>query len=139
MSDWVKGDHLYCYDLSTSEYVGKVALNPEPILQQGIYCMKGKMIISCDDGDADKDEPDNLYIADMYDHKGNLKVVSEPKVFRVMSDFKKNGEIEGLTFNPLNGEMTVLANRGARIVKGVPKGFYEGYDKEIHELYVYSK
>ena len=139
MSDWVKGDHLYCYDLSTSEYVGKVALNPEPILQQGIYCMKGKMIISCDDGDADKDEPDNLYIADMYDHKGNLKVVTEPKVFRVMSDFKKNGEIEGLTFNPLNGEMTVLANRGTRIVKGVPKGFYEGYDKEIHELYVYSK
>lgn len=97
------------------------------------------MIISCDDGDADKDEPDNLYIADMYDDKGNLKVVTEPKIFRVMSDFKMNGEIEGLTFNLVNGEMTVLANRGARIEKGVPKGFYEGYDKEIHELYVYSK
>ena len=139
MADWVKGDHLYCYDLATSEYVGKVALDPEPVLQQGIYCMKGKMIISCDDGDAEKDEPDNLYIADMYDHHGNLKIVAEPKLFRVMSDFIKTGEIEGLTFNLVNGEMTVLANRGARIILGMPQGFYDGYDREIHELYVYSK
>ena len=68
-----------------------------------------------------------------------IKGISKLSANRKYSDFKKNGEIEGLTFNPLNGEMTVLANRGARIVKGVPKGFYEGYDKEIHELYVYSK
>ena len=30
-----------------------------------------------------------------------------------------------------------LLNRGARIIKGMPSGFYDGYDKEIHELYIF--
>jgi hypothetical protein len=33
--------------------------------------------------------------------------------------------------------MIVLANRGKRIVLGMPKGLYPGYEREIHELYVY--
>jgi hypothetical protein len=48
------------------------------------------------------------------------------------------GEIEGITFDETAGEMIVLANRGKRIVLGMPKGLYPGYDREIHELYVYK-
>ena len=33
--------------------------------------------------------------------------------------------------------MLVLANRGKRIVLGMPKGLYPGYDREIHEVYVF--
>ena len=30
-------------------------------------------------------------------------------------------------------------NRGARIVLGMPRGFYPGYDGEVHEVYVFEK
>lgn len=138
MADWVDGEHLYCYDLITGEYVGKVALNPIPMLQQGIYSHLDKMLISCDDGDADKGEPDHLYIVDLYTPEGELKTVAEPTLFRTMDDFRLNGEIEGLTALP-DGRIAVLSNRGARIIKGMPKGFYDGYDREIHEIYIYSR
>ena len=32
----------------------------------------------------------------------------------------------------------VLYNRGARIIAGMPTGFYEGYSEEIHEVFVYD-
>ena len=34
--------------------------------------------------------------------------------------------------------MLISYNRGAIIVKGMPTGFYDGYDKEIHEIFVYD-
>lgn len=139
MADWVKGDCLYAYDLATSAYVGKVALHPVPELQQGICCLMGKMLISCDDGDAEKDEADRLYICNLYQPDGRLVRDAEVRLFRTMDDFRRTGEIEGLTVHPSTGEITVLANRGARIILGMPKGFYEGYDREIHELYRFNK
>ena len=139
MADWVHGEFLYCYDLATSAYVGKVMLHPVPQLQQGICALMGKMLISCDDGDAEKEEPDHLYICDLYKPDGTLMRDAEVRLFRTMDDFRRTGEIEGLTFNPVTGAITVLANRGARIILGMPKGFYEGYDREIHELYTYQK
>ena len=51
--------------------------------------------------------------------------------------FRDEGEIEGIAFDSSAGEMLVLANRGKRIVLGMPKGLYPGYDREIHEIYVY--
>lgn len=36
-------------------------------------------------------------------------------------------------------DLLVLANRGARIVLGMPRGFYPGYDGEVHEVYVFEK
>ncbi len=131
MADWVQGESIYCYDLGTGEYVRSLALSPAPSLQQGIFCLDGKMLISCDDGDADSGSFDNIYSADL----GSGEVT----LFRKMDDFILTGEIEGLTVNPLNGDLVVLSNRGARIILGMPKGFYEGYDKEIHNLYIYSK
>ena len=34
--------------------------------------------------------------------------------------------------------MLISYNRGARIVLGMPRGFYEGYSSEIHEVYIYD-
>ena len=139
MADWVQGTHLYCYDLKTGEYVGKVALDPAPGLQQGIVCKGGSIIISCDDGDAEKNLPDNLYVCEIYPSGSSvLPEQVRPELYRTMSDFRRTGEIEGLSIDPLTGELIVLANRGARIILGMPKGFYPGYDREIHELYIYE-
>lgn len=63
------------------------------------------------------------------------------KHFREMNDFKRAGEIEGLCFDPKTGELLVLNNRGTKIVLGMSQGPItgEGYDREIHEVYLYSK
>ena len=135
MADWVDGRYLYGYDLATGKYVRKVHLRPVPQWQQGIYMAGGQMLISADDGDADLDEPDNLYIADLRDGKSYAAVLP----FRMMSDFRRAGEIEGLTVDPVTDELLVLSNRGSRIVLGMVRGFYPGYDSELHEVYVYEK
>ena len=64
---------------------------------------------------------------------------SEGKAVRIkaFTEFRRAGEVEGLDFDPMSGEMVVLNNRGERIIKGMPSGLYPGYDREIHELYVY--
>lgn len=141
MADWVDGSHLYCYDLGKGSYVGKIALNPAPSLQQGIFCLDdGRILISCDDGDADKDEADHLYICQPYKDSGKtLLDEASVSLYMDMTAFRKAGEIEGLCVNPASGELVVLSNRGARIVLGMPKGFYDGYDREIHELYVLQR
>ena len=146
MADWTQGHELYCYSLASGEYVGKVALRPVPRLQQGICFVDGRMVISCDDGDAEADEADRLYFCNLY--PGNdgrhliqecgLPLTAETYTFRIMDDFLRVGEIEGLSMDPASGELLVLANRGARIILGMPRGFYEGYDCEIHEIYVYK-
>lgn len=135
MADWVDGRYVYGYDLATGKYVRKVHLRPVPQWQQGIFMAGGRMLISADDGDAELDEPDNLYIADLRDGKSYAAVLP----FRPMADFRRAGEIEGLAVDPATDDLLVLANRGARIVLGMPRGFYPGYDREIHEVYVYEK
>ena len=135
MSDWVDGRYLYGYDLKTGKYARKVHLRPVPQWQQGIFMVDGRMLISADDGDADLDEPDTIYIADMRDGKSYATALP----FRAMTDFLRAGEIEGLAIDPQTDELLVLANRGSRIVLGMVKGFYPGYDKELHEVYVFEK
>lgn len=67
---------------------------------------------------------------------GNLKIAP----WRQMADFKRAGEIEGLTFDPANGDMLVLNNRGTSIVLGMSQGplTTEGYTGEVHEVYRYT-
>lgn len=139
MADWVNGSHLYCYDRISGDYLGKIALSPAPGLQQGIFCTDdGTILISSDDGEADRGKPDHLYVCSPYKGKGkDLKESAKVSLYKVMDSFIRAGEIEGLCINPSNGNLVVLSNRGARIVLGMPKGFYEGYDREIHELYIY--
>lgn len=131
MADWVQGGELYCYDLKTRSHKRNLKLEPAPKLQQGICCRGGKMLVSCDDGDAEKGKPDNLYECDLQ--------TGRTRLFRTMDDFILTGEIEGLTVNPETQELVVMSNRGARIILGMPKGYYKGYEREVHNLYIYRR
>ena len=137
MTSWIddeSSESLYMYDLDTEEYKGKLKMNPIPKWLQGIACYDGKLYVTSDDGDADNDAPDHMYRVDVSDDKGSGTVSLE----KTFDDVKKQGEIEGLTFDKERGQFLLLYNRGARIVAGMPMGFYEGYSEEIHEVFVYN-
>ena len=127
------GEYLYRYDLTTGEYLGKFHMEQSPVFIQGIVYHDGYIYITADDGDADKGEYDQIYRAKVDVNNEILKV---EKAF-TLSDVELPGEIEGLSFDAKN-RLYVLNNRGAIIVKGMPKGFYDGYDKEIHEVYIFE-
>ena len=57
---------------------------------------------------------------------------------KTLDDVTRQGEIEGISFDKDQKQMLISYNRGAIIVKGMPTGFYDGYDKEIHEIFVYA-
>lgn len=136
MSSWIDDESssfLYMYDLESGMYRGKLEIEPAPKWIQGVACYKGAIFVTCDDGDADKDEPDNLYRLDIR-KDGKAKVVPEHAFTEVI----KQGEIEGLSFDKNKGQFLLLYNRGARIIKGMPVGFYDGYTEEIHEAFVFD-
>ena len=129
------GEYLYRYDLKTGAYMDKIKMDPSPKLIQGIAYNEGAYYITSDDGDADKDAPDHVYKTVIEDKATTCKVTEE----KTLDDVTKQGEIEGLTFDKDKNQMLVLYNRGARIILGMPSGFYEGYDHEIHEVFTYEK
>lgn len=63
------------------------------------------------------------------------------ELFREMNDFRRAGEIEGLSIDPTNDDLVVLNNRGTQIILGMSQGPFteEGYTKEISELYIYER
>lgn len=134
MTDWVDGRHIYRYALDTGAYVGKTLLDPMPQRQQGIAAGDGVLFITADDGDAELDEADNLWRVEPGDGSASARVEHA----HAFVEFRRSGEIEGVTFDKAAAEMIVLSNRGARIILGMPSGFYPGYDREIHELYVFA-
>lgn len=136
MCSWVGGEsgkYLYRYDLLTGEYLGKVRLIEPPKWLQGIAYYNGCLYMTADDGDADKDEPDHLYRARVTRRSESAEVVLE----KTFDDVKRQGEIEGLSFDRKAGKLLLLYNRGAKIKLGMPKGFYPGYDREISEVFSY--
>lgn len=165
MSDWVDSRYVYCYSLETGKYYTKMQCRPCPYWTQGIFIADGKMLFSADDGEATYGIPDNIYVADVSDvpytglkdgeqvTEKDFKVVKTPgkvaagmkagrlKLFREMGDFRRAGEIEGLSIDPVNDDLVVLSNRGYQILLGMPIAPFadEGYTKEIHELYVYER
>jgi hypothetical protein len=94
----------------------------------------GFLYITADDGDAEADEPDRLWRV-AADSSAEVGWATPVKSF---TEFRRAGEIEGLDFDAERGELVVLNNRGKRTVLGMPKGLYPGYDREIHEIYIYS-
>ena len=134
MTDWVDGSHIYQYDLRSGAYIGRLQLQPAPKYQQGIFYWDGNLYITADDGDAEYDEHDHMYRVKI-DPSAMATQVTLEKTF---NGVKRTGEIEGLTMDHTTNELLVLFNRGARIILGMPKGFYPGYDREIHEVYVYD-
>ena len=137
MTSWIddeSSEYLYMYDLDTGDYTGKVKMEPGPKWLQGIACYEGSLYVTSDDGDADDDAPDHMYRIDLSENR-ETGTVSPEKTF---DDVTKQGEIEGLTFDKDRGQFLLLYNRGAKIVAGMPMGFYEGYSEEIHEVFVYD-
>ncbi len=137
MCSWVgeeSGRYLYRYNLKTGAYEGKVHMQMPPQWLQGIACYDGCLYMTADDGAADDNEPDHLYRTSIKPGATSCTVTLE----RTFDDVTRQGEIEGLTFDKSAGKLLVLYNRGARIVLGMPKGFYDGYDREISEVFSYS-
>ena len=130
-ADGESGRYLYKYDLFTGAYLGKVHLQPTPQWIQGIACYEGALFLTADDGTADDGEPDHLYRVELNPGGTSATVILE----RTFDDILLQGEIEGLSFDRDNGWLLVLFNRGARIVLGMPHGFYSGYEMEVHEVY----
>ena len=99
-----------------------------------VYYYGGYLFITADDGDAEYWEPDHMYRVNA-DPSATYGLVELEKTF---NEFTRAGEIEGLCVDPKTGQFLVLFNRGTRVVEGMPIGFYTGYKKEIHELYIYD-
>ena len=133
MTDWVNSTYVYRYDLATDTYIGKLHLRPVPQWQQGIAAFDGSLYITADDGDAELEEVDNLWRVAAPTAASDAYVTHE----KAFTEFRRAGEIEGIDFDREAGEMLVLSNRGKRIVLGMPRGLYPGYDREIHEVHVY--
>ena len=137
MCSWVgeeSGRYLYGYDLKSGKYKGKVHMQRPPQWLQGIAYYDGYFYMTADDGTADDKEPDHLYRTKINEGATDCIVTLE----RTFDDVTLQGEIEGLTFDHAKKQLLLLYNRGARIVLGMPKGFYDGYDKEISEVFVYD-
>ena len=133
MCSWIDDEssyYLYKYDLENENYLGKLLLDPHPMWMQGVAYYNGNLYVTADDGDADKKQADHMYKIDIETGKVSLE--------KTFDDVRFQGEIEGLTFDKDKKEFLLLYNRGARIVKGMPSGFYEGYNKEIHEVFIYK-
>ncbi|MDR0826695.1 MAG: hypothetical protein LBN33_02295 [Desulfovibrio sp.] len=136
MCSWVggnSGNYLYEYSLDSGKFLRKVHIAPVPQWVQGVYYYKGALFVTADDGEADYDEPDHLYRVDITD-----KTFANVTVEKAFTEIKRQGEIEGLAFDDKAGELLVHFNRGARIILGMPKGFYPGYEKEISEVYRFA-
>ena len=137
MCSWADGEsgrYLYQYDLASGAYLGKVHLHAVPQWIQGVAYHNGAYYLTADDGNADYDEPDHVYKTIITEGATHCKVTEE----KTLDDVTKQGEIEGLSFDRDNNRLLVLYNRGARIILGMPSGFYDGYDHEIHEVFEYE-
>lgn len=137
MTSWIddkSSEYLYMYDLDTGNYRGKMKMEPAPKWIQGIACFEGNLFVTCDDGDADQNAPDHMYRIDISEDRETGTVIPE----KAFDDVIRQGEIEGLTFDKVRRQFLLLYNRGARIISGMPSGFYEGYSEEIHEVFVYD-
>jgi hypothetical protein len=136
LADWVNGQYLYRYGLKTGKYIGRLMINPAPDKIQGISVYGDHILLTSDDGDADKNKHDRLYSIKI--PNSNYGAGSDTKFEKLFDEFVKAGEIEGLCCFPNGRILSVLMNRGRQINQGIPEGFYPGYNREIHEVYVYN-
>lgn len=137
LSSWIddeSSNYLYMYNLDSGDYIGKLLMNNSPKWIQGVAYYNGDLFITCDDGDADNEEADNMYRIKVDRDAFSGIVIKEKSFIEVI----KQGEIEGLSFDKTNNQFLLLYNRGARIVLGMPVGFYDGYESEIHEVFVFD-
>ena len=137
MCSWADGEtgrYLYKYAMADGAYLGKVHLQCPPQWLQGVTYHDGFLYLTADDGTADDGEPDHLYRGKADPDRTSMTVALE----RTFDDVTMQGEIEGVSFDRDNGRLLISYNRGAQVVLGMPLGFYEGYEGEIHEIFIYA-
>ena len=137
MCSWADGEtgrYLYKYALEDGAYLGKVHLQSPPQWIQGVAYHDGFLYLTADDGTADLGESDHLYRGKVDPDRTSMTLALE----RTFDDVTLQGEIEGLSFDRESGRLLLCYNRGAQVVLGMPLGFYDGYDEEIHEVFVYA-
>ena len=136
LADWVNGKYVYKYDLISGKYAGRLKIDPAPEKIQGIIVYQDQIILTSDDGDADENQHDHLYSIDI---PGSKNITESKLVFeKLLDEFVMAGEVEGLCLSDNDKELSILMNRGRRIINGIPMEFYPGYDREIHEVYIYN-
>ena len=128
------GRYLYRYSLENGEYIGRIHLQAPPQWMRGIAYYKGYLYMAADDGTADLGEPDHIYRWRVDTDSTDACVTLE----RTLDDVGVIGEIGGLSFDKTEKRLLVINNSGALIEQGVAKELYEGYDREIHEVYAYG-
>lgn len=134
--EWGEGEaakYLYEYDLATGAFLRKIYMENAPEWIQGITYYQGDYYLSADDGNADQGEADHIYRVTLSED-GRASLEAEKGIAEVT----RQGEIEGLSFDEERKQLLVLYNFGQRIVDGAKQGFYEGFDEEEHEVYLYS-
>ncbi|MBO7700103.1 MAG: PQQ-like beta-propeller repeat protein, partial [Eubacteriaceae bacterium] len=137
MCSWEDGEsgrYLYRYSLEDGSYLGKYHLQAPPQWIQGIVYYDGWIYITSDDGTADLGEADHIYRCRVDLGSTSFIVTLE----RTLDDVILQGEIEGISVDRDGGYMLISYNRGSRIVLGMVRGLYEGYEREIHEVFVYE-
>jgi len=137
MCSWVGGEsgrYLYEYDLNDGSFVRKINMQCPPYWIQGVVYMNNAYYVTADDGDADRNESDHIYRVNLTEGSDSATVALE----RTFDDVTRQGEIEGLAFDTKAQEFLLLYNRGAKIILGMPSGFYDGYTEEISEVFTYS-
>lgn len=117
-------DNIYIADISGAPYFG---------LKQGTEPVKADPWNVKTDANGKVVTRTGLIAAGAFAHPLTL--------FREMKDFRRCGEIEGLTVDPNTDDLLVLNNRGTQIILGMSQGPFaeEGYTGEIHEVYIYEK
>lgn len=133
-ADGESGRYLYKYAMADGAYLGKAHLQCPPQWLQGVAYLDGCLYLTADDGTADLGEPDHLYRVPADPDRTSLTVALE----RTFDDVTMQGEIEGLSFDRQNNRLLISYNRGAQVVLGMPLGFYEGYEEEVHEIFDYA-
>jgi len=137
LCSWIDDEsstYLYMYDLDSGAYQGRLRMAPVPKWIQGVAYFDSCLYVTCDDGDADEDASDHMYRIELSEDRSTGTVTLE----KTFDEVTRQGEIEGLCFDRENKCFFLLYNRGARIVLGMPKGFYNGYTEEIHEVFVFQ-
>ena len=84
---------------------------------------------------ADLGEPDHVYRCFIDTEATTATVTLE----RTLDDVTLQGEIEGISIDRDKNQMLISYNRGSQIVLGMVRGFYEGYEEKIHEIFVYDR
>lgn len=122
--------YFYRYSLM-GKYLGKVKMKTPVKWIQGIAFYDNKLYVASDDGEAQKDQPDHVYVGTI---KGKVCTL---KKYRTLDDVADQGEIEGLSVT--EKKLYVLYNRGAKVVNGKVLGLEKGYKKQLHEVYIYDR